>query len=190
MILFQLAVCVVLTLCLTSATLQASFSSNTTQCVKANNTSARKKLRLNREIFSIPKAASPTHTRVIRLYCRTGYLMAAYNRRLQGTTDIKNNQTWFELQSYGQSIVRLKSLGTGKYLAINWQGKPKMQGRLREESLFRTKLERNGFHSFASHKYYLRHRHDLFIGIKKNGSVKTPLTTMPGQTAVQFIVLY
>lgn len=36
----------------------------------------------------------------------------------------------FELQSYGQSIVRLKSLGTGKYLAINWQGKTKMQVRL------------------------------------------------------------
>ena len=47
-----------------------------------------------------------------------------------------------------------------------------------------------GFHSFASHKYYRRHRHDLFIGIKKNGSFKAPLSTLPGQTAVQFMVLH
>lgn len=96
----QLAVCVVFTLCLTSAAHQASISSNETnvdwkihKCVKENGTAARKRLRLNREIFSIPKVASPTHTRVIRLYCRTGYLMEASNKRLQGTTDIKSNQS-------------------------------------------------------------------------------------------------
>lgn len=56
-----------------------------------------------------------------------------------------------------------------------------------DDCLFKEVEEENYFHSFASHKYYNNRKHDIFIGIKTNGDIKSPRTTAPGQKAVLFI---
>lgn len=58
-----------------------------------------------------------------------------------------------------------------------------------DNSLFKEVAEENFFHSFSSHKYYNKNKHDVFLGLKSNGDIKSPRITGPGQKAVMFLYL-
>ncbi|XP_032228975.1 fibroblast growth factor 1 [Nematostella vectensis] len=169
---------------------QSTDQSRRPKCTRVKTTTSGSEMRLTKRHLHIYDAC-PTHTRRVRLFCRTGWILQGKtDKKLCGTTNTTSHQTLFDLESYGRSIVRLKHVQSQRYIAINHKGRLLMQGSLQDDSLFKTKHEENGFHSFASRKFSLRHRHDLFIGIQKNGFCKPPKRTFPGQTAVQFIILF
>jgi len=95
----------------------------------------------------------------------------------------------FELQSFGPSIVRIRSIETGNFLAIDSKGVLQTKKNATDECLFYQNHEENLFLSFASFKYYMNEHYDMFISIKKNGEVKQATSTLPGQDAIQFIAL-
>ncbi|XP_068696116.1 fibroblast growth factor 1-like [Montipora foliosa] len=99
------------------------------------------------------------------------------------------NYVEFELQSFGPSIMRLKSIKTKKFLAINSEGLLHTRMDESKDCLFYQYHEKNLFVSFASFKYYMKEHYDMFLGIKRNGKVKVPSSTLPGQDSVQFMVL-
>ena len=43
--------------------------------------------------------------------------------------------------------------------------------------------------NYASHKFYMRKVHDMFLGIQKKGHVKPACKTKYGQIAIQFQVV-
>ena len=58
-----------------------------------------------------------------------------------------------------------------------------------EDCLFYQNHEENLFVSFASFKYYMNEHYDMFLSVKRNGEVKQPFSTLPGQDSIQFITL-
>ncbi|XP_068696118.1 fibroblast growth factor 1-like [Montipora capricornis] len=149
-------------------------------------------LRINYEIFQVA-SKGPSHVEIVQLFCKTGYFLAldvsARKNRVVGTVNQSSENTFFEFQSFGTSIVRLRNLATGRFLAINSNGRVVTQAKTCDDSIFQTIYEENYFHTFTSHKYFRYKHHDLFLGIKQNGRCKSPKLTIPGQISVQFILL-
>lgn len=156
------------------------------------NESLRIPIRINFQIFKVA-SKTPSHVQIVQLFCKTGYFLAlnvsAERNRVLGTVNQSSENTFFECQSFGTSIVRLRNLVTGRFLAINSNGRVVTQAKSSEDSIFKTTHEENHFHTFTSHKYFKQERHDLFLGIKKNGRCKPPKLTFPGQMSVQFMIL-
>ncbi|XP_015759177.1 PREDICTED: fibroblast growth factor 1-like isoform X1 [Acropora digitifera] len=164
----------------------------------------------------------PTNSKRIRLFGRVGlFLHVNANGTVSGSLNQNSQFVKFEIQSFGPSIVRVKNVETGKFLAINSKGilqtranckcsygsrevkeatrvKLVNVGRRGEinavsdgsiDCLFYQNHEENLFVSFASFKYYMREQYDMFLSIKRNGEVKQPTSTLPGQDSIQFIAL-
>ncbi|CAB3991578.1 fibroblast growth factor 1-like [Paramuricea clavata] len=96
----------------------------------------------------------------------------------------------FELQSFGPSIIRIKSLATNYYLVMKKNGLftgDKRAGTL--QSLFRETHQYNAFNSYASVKYFHKYHYDMYIGIKHNGKMKRAMKTHRVQSATQFVVI-
>lgn len=132
----------------------------------------------------------PTNRRRIRLFGRVGlFLHCTRNGTVSGSLNRHSTYVKFELQSFGPSIVRIQSIGTGKFFAINSKGILHTRGEATDECLFYQNHEENLFLSFASFKYYMKEHYDMFISIKRNGEVKQATSTLPGQDSIQFIAL-
>lgn len=156
------------------------------------NDSLRIPIRINFQIFKVA-SKTPSHVQIVQLFCKTGYFLAlnvsSERNRVLGTVNQSSENTFFECQSFGTSIVRLRNLVTGRFLAINSKGRVVTQAKTSDDSIFKTTHEENHFHTFTSHKYFKQERHDLFLGIKKNGRCKPPKLTFAGQMSVQFMIL-
>lgn len=71
--------------------------------------------------------AAPTHKRLARLWSKLRFHLAVLsNGTLQGVNDTYcqlTNRCLFELQSCGTSLIRIKHVESGLYVAINKAGK-------------------------------------------------------------------
>ncbi|KAJ7363452.1 hypothetical protein OS493_009606 [Desmophyllum pertusum] len=161
-------------------------------CIKSHNESASSHIRINYQIFKVA-SKTPSYVQIVQLFCKTGYFLSlndtAKKNRIIGIVNQSSESTFFESQSLGTSIVRLRNVVSGRFLAINSRGRIITQAKVSDESIFKTMYEENYFHTFTSHKYFKNKRHDLFLGIKQNGRCKSPKLTFPGQISVQFILL-
>ncbi|RMX46030.1 hypothetical protein pdam_00002079 [Pocillopora damicornis] len=143
-----------------------------------------------KEASPITLTQRPTNSRRIRLFGRVGlFLHCNANGTVSGSLNRHSSYVKFELQSFGPSIVRIRSIGTGKFFAINSKGILHTIGEATDECLFYQNHEENLFLSFASFKYYMKEHYDMFISIKRNGEVKQATSTLPGQDSIQFIAL-
>ncbi|XP_020610812.1 fibroblast growth factor 1-like [Orbicella faveolata] len=132
----------------------------------------------------------PTNSKRVRLFGRVGlFLHCNVNGTVSGSLNQLSMFVKFELQSFGPSIVRIRSIETGNFLAIDSKGVLQTKKNATDECLFYQNHEENLFVSFASFKYYMNEHYDMFISIKKNGEVKQATSTLPGQDAIQFIAL-
>ncbi|XP_068696114.1 fibroblast growth factor 1-like [Montipora foliosa] len=133
---------------------------------------------------------SPTNFEKVTLLSRVGlFLHVNENGTVSGSLNLHSPFVKFELQSFGPSIVRVKSTKTKKFLAISSEGLLHTRTDESRDCLFYQNHEENLFVSFASFKYYMKEHYDMFLGIKRNGEVKLPSSTLPGQDSVQFMVL-
>ncbi|KAJ7363451.1 hypothetical protein OS493_009605 [Desmophyllum pertusum] len=132
----------------------------------------------------------PTNSKQVRLFGRVGlFLYCNSNGTVSGSLSQLSNFVKFELQSFGPSIVRIRSIESGKFLAIDSKGVLQTKKTATDECLFYQNHEENLFVSFASFKYYMSEHYDMFISVKRNGEVKQATSTLPGQDAIQFIAL-
>ncbi|XP_067050965.1 fibroblast growth factor 1-like isoform X3 [Acropora muricata] len=132
----------------------------------------------------------PTNSKRIRLFGRVGlFLHVNANGTVSGSLNQNSQFVKFEIQSFGPSIVRVKNVETGKFLAINSKGILQTRSDGSIDCLFYQNHEENLFVSFASFKYYMREQYDMFLSIKRNGEVKQPTSTLPGQDSIQFLAL-
>ncbi|XP_032228972.2 uncharacterized protein LOC116612413 isoform X2 [Nematostella vectensis] len=137
---------------------------------------------------------TPSTTRIVKMFCRVGRFLAMNeNGTISGTLSQGVNET-FELQSYGPSIVRIRHVKTGFFIAMDRRGRLRAKRvseitALTREANFFQKHEENLFVSFASEKFYMRNAFDMFLGLRKGGDPRNPTQTLPGQEAVQFLLL-
>ncbi|CAH3032296.1 unnamed protein product [Porites lobata] len=133
----------------------------------------------------------PTTSTHCKIFCRSGYhLQILPNGVVKGTLDQDSKYVVFEMQSFGTSLVRLKSITTGRYLTMRRNGTLRgLRNQNKRDSLFKETHEQNAFHSYASHRYFRRQPHDMLVGIKRNGQIKRATKTLHGQTATQFLVI-
>ncbi|XP_032228974.1 fibroblast growth factor 9 isoform X4 [Nematostella vectensis] len=135
---------------------------------------------------------TPSTTRIVKMFCRVGRFLAMNeNGTISGTLSQGVNET-FELQSYGPSIVRIRHVKTGFFIAMDRRGRlraKRVSESRRWDTFFYQQLEHNLFQSFSSTKYYKENPYDMFIGLKRSGLTKNGLGTLPGQDSVQFLIL-
>ncbi|XP_031566983.1 fibroblast growth factor 1-like [Actinia tenebrosa] len=133
----------------------------------------------------------PTNREHCKIFCRSGYhLQILPNGLVRGTVMQSSKHVLFEMQSFGPSLVKIKSVATGRYLSMRRDGSLRATRHSNSrETIFKETHEMNAFHSYASHKYYRETPHDMLVGIKRNGEVKRATRTMHGQTATQFLVI-
>lgn len=141
-----------------------------------------------KERGSLNLTRSPTYYKKVTLFARVGlFLHVNANGTISGSFNQQSEFVKFELQSFGPSIVRIRSVKTGKFLAINSKGTLQTRKDATEDCLFYQNHEENLFVSFASFKYYMNEHYDMFLSVKRNGEVKQPFSTLPGQDSIQFI---
>ncbi|XP_032229003.1 fibroblast growth factor 1 [Nematostella vectensis] len=142
-----------------------------------------------RSILSLTK--KPTNKVRCTIFCRSGYhLQILPTGLVRGTLDQRSKYIHFEMQSFGPSLVKLKSVATGRYLSMKRDGALRTTKHLRSrETIFQEIHELNAFHSYASHRYFMQNPHDMLVAIKRNGQIKRATKTKPGQTATQFLVI-
>ncbi|XP_078373193.1 fibroblast growth factor 1-like [Oculina patagonica] len=132
----------------------------------------------------------PTNSKQVRLFGRVGlFLYCNANGTVSGSLNQFSKFVKFELQSFGPSVVRIRSIETGQFLAMDSKGVLETTKDATDDCLFYQNHEENLFVSFASFKYYMSEHYDMFISIKRNGEVKQATSTLPGQDAIQFIAL-
>lgn len=125
---------------------------------------------------------------VVRLYCRTrSYLSVSKDRVLGRHPNKASDEDIFQIESYGNSIIRLKNVKVNKYLKMTKTGHIELTTKKSEDSLFFQHLEETNYITFSSEKYYIYTKHDLFISVKRNGKIRLAGNTEPGQRSSQFL---
>ncbi|XP_065057193.1 fibroblast growth factor 1-like isoform X2 [Rhopilema esculentum] len=134
--------------------------------------------------------ALPTNVMRCRIFCRSGlYLQLLPNGLVKGTRNQYDPHILLELQSFGPSLVRIKSVYSSRYLTIDAAGKLKTQHPQLQDSLFKEVQEENSYNSYSSYKYFYDEPYDIFVGLRSTGQIKKTWKAYPGQIATQFLVI-
>lgn len=130
-------------------------------------------------------SASYTNCMVVRLISENNFYIAVRDKLVKGfhRFSLKSGEGFFELQTFGPSIVRLQDTKSGKYLSMTKRGDVTvMKKKYDKDTLFREVLEENNYYTLASHHYYIDAKHDFFIYVNKNGKVLPGWRPKPGKT--------
>lgn len=126
-----------------------------------------KNIKTNKDFGQL--SPSYTNCQVVKILS-FGRFLKVDGRVVRGYEDL-SSASLFEIQSYGKSIVRIWDQKSEKYLRITRRGDVGLTKHKDEDTLFRKTFEENDKDTFASHKYYLHKKHDLFLSTNHNGKV-------------------
>ncbi|EDO37008.1 predicted protein [Nematostella vectensis] len=136
---------------------------------------------------------TPTFRRKVKLYCKTGFhLVMLPGGTLKGSlsANITSMYGLFELESYGRSLIRVKSVPHDMYIAISNTGQVYATANTSVETLLRETRAENYFHTFSSYQYNGEDRHkQWYLAIKQNGHVKNASTVLKQHRSHQFQVV-
>ncbi|XP_027043517.1 fibroblast growth factor 4-like [Pocillopora verrucosa] len=139
--------------------------------------------------------AAPTHKRLARLWSKLRFHLAVLsNGTLQGVNDTYcqlTNRCLFELQSCGTSLIRIKHVESGLYVAINKAGKVYTTTKSHKlDTMFVQELLPNDFFVFWSERTYRKTKRLMYLALKKNGATKNALKTSSKHKSVHFMVMH
>ncbi|CAH3188257.1 unnamed protein product [Porites evermanni] len=129
----------------------------------------------------------PTTSTHCKIFCRSGYhLQILPNGVVKGTLDQDSKYVVFEMQSFGTSLVRLKSITTGRYLTMRRNGTLRGLKNLSEQGGEPTT---NSTHIWRRRRWRRSVGQTCFQSLERNGQIKRATKTLHGQTATQFLVI-
>lgn len=136
-------------------------------------------------------AQTPSYVSNVRLHGKTHmFLQITQDGAVSGATQCDNNvYTKLEVQSMGNGMKRIKGIETGRFLAINGNGKLYSTTTPSDETIFKQELQSSSYNTFASVKYYRTSLYDAFISIGKNGVARNASGTNKNQNKVKFLLL-
>lgn len=138
--------------------------------------------------------APPTHRRMARLWSKLGFHLAVLsNGTLHGVNNSYCQQTrrcLFELQSCGTSVIRIKNIRSGLFIAINKAGNVYTTTKsYKADTMLIQELHSNGFTVFWSDRIYSKKRSMMFLALKKSGAMKNASKPKLKHKSVQFMVM-
>ncbi|XP_031563691.1 fibroblast growth factor 1-like [Actinia tenebrosa] len=97
----------------------------------------------------------------------------------------------FELQSYGPSVIRIKSVAHQRFIAIDQNGKVYSTENATVSTVLLETQRLNSFHSFSSYMYHGKGMHkNWYLAIKRNGHMKNAGKVLRHHKSYQFQVLH
>ncbi|XP_068687999.1 fibroblast growth factor 22-like [Montipora foliosa] len=137
----------------------------------------------------------PTHSRLAHLWSKLRFHLAMlFNGTVHGVNDSycqENNQCLFELQSCAPSIVRIKHVTSGRFIAIS-SITAKVYTTLKShkhDTLLIQELLPNGFTVFHSARRNREGQESMFLALKKNGAPKNASKTSQSHKSAHFMVM-
>jgi len=153
-----------------------------------------KRRKRNKDVLHI----APTHMRTVRLKSKTGFFLEIQpSGKVTGHVN-KTKYTKMELQVITPHVKRIKSVATGRYLAINRKGKVISKGVSDNETYFFEELSENYDYLYCSIKYPKTDSGlSWYVGLKRSRSRKTlqgrakrASRTLPGDSATHFSIFF
>lgn len=131
-------------------------------------------------------ALLPDYRRLTRLYCMNGghHLQLLPDGTVQGQRDDRDVHTFLKLRAVDKGVVVIKGEETGRYLAMNSEGRLYSSPTVNEECHFLEKLEENHYNTYQPQKY---EEMNWYVALKKNGKPKLGPRTHIGQKAIFFL---
>lgn len=131
-------------------------------------------------------ALLPDYRRLTRLYCMNGghHLQLLPDGTVQGQRDDRDVHTFLKLRAVDKGVVVIKGKETGRYLAMNSEGRLYSSPTVNEECHFLEKLEENHYNTYQPQKY---EEMNWYVALKKNGKPKLGPRTHIGQKAIFFL---
>jgi len=138
--------------------------------------------------------APPTHRRMALLWSKLGFHLAVLsNGTLHGVNSTycqRTRRCLFELQSCGTSVIRIKNVQSGLFVAISKAGKVYTTMKSHKaDTMLVQELRSNGFTVFWSERIYRKKRTMMFLALKKNGAIKRACKPELKHKSVQFTVM-
>lgn len=138
---------------------------------------------------------APTHKRLVLLWSKLRFhLTVLSNETLHGVNDTycqPARRCLFELQSCGTSLIRIKHVKTGVYVAINKAGKVYTTRKSHKlDTMFVQELLPNNFVVFWSERTYKKMKRTRYLALKKNGAIKNASKTSSKHKSAHFMVMY
>uniref|UniRef100_A0A8C3ALK6 Fibroblast growth factor n=1 Tax=Cyclopterus lumpus TaxID=8103 RepID=A0A8C3ALK6_CYCLU len=121
-----------------------------------------------------------------RLYCMNGghHLQMLPDGTVQGQREEGDAHTVLKLKAVDRGVVVVQGTETGRYLAMNDEGRLYSSHTVTDECYFLEKLEENHYNTYVSQKYQVR---NWYVALKKNGRPKLGPRTHIGQKAIFFL---
>ncbi|KAL9957706.1 hypothetical protein ACROYT_G034637 [Oculina patagonica] len=163
----------------------------------------RPKLRGNNQVLRRYKVTSrdcdqhapPTYRRLALLWSKVGFHLAVLsNGTLHGVNSSYCRQTrrcLFELQACSTSVIRIKHVQSGLYVAINKAGRIYTTLKSHKpDTMLVQEILSNGFTVFWSERTYRKSKAMMFLALKKNGAAKNASKPILKHKSVQFTVCF
>eukprot|EP00112_Aurelia_sp_Birch-Aquarium-sp1_P002195 Seg1236.4 transcript_id=Seg1236.4/GoldUCD/mRNA.D3Y31 product="Fibroblast growth factor 1" protein_id=Seg1236.4/GoldUCD/D3Y31 len=137
------------------------------------------------------KHAYPSNWGNFVLYCKTGWLLQVLpNGVVNGTRNINDPYAALQIQVLGPTLVRIKGIESGRYVAVSARGRLVSKRYPSKETLFQEEILENHYHTFSSDIYPKKKKNGQtgwYIGIRKNGWPKRASKARIGETCLQFL---
>ncbi|KAM4620713.1 putative fibroblast growth factor 1 [Polymixia lowei] len=123
------------------------------------------------------------HQSLIRLYCQNGghHLRILADGTVTGSRQDNSPYDILRVKAVSVGVVVVKGEETGRYLAMNKDGRLYGSQALNDECYFLEKYEENHYNTYRSQKY------NWYVGLKRTGKPKAGPNTHQGQKAVYFL---
>lgn len=118
-----------------------------------------------------------------RLYCQNGgyHLRILPDGAVSGGRQENDPYDILRLKAVSVGVVVIKGERTGRYLAMNKDGRLYGSQVLNDECYFVEKYEENHYNTYCSQKY------NWYVGLKRSGQPKPGPNTHQGQKAIFFL---
>lgn len=123
------------------------------------------------------------HQTLTRLYSQNGgyHLRILPDGTVSGGRQENDRYDILRLKAVSVGVVVIKGEMTGRYLAMNKNGRLYGSQALNDECYFLEKYEENHYNTYCSQKY------NWYVGLKRNGQPKAGPDTHQGQKAIFFL---
>lgn len=154
--------------------------------------------RLRKKRKSDPIYEQPTNRREVRLLSKTGFFLEVLPSGKVGGNINKTKYTKMEIQVFSTHVKRIKSVATGKYVAISKNGKVVAKDTADLETFLFEEVSEHFQHLYSSIKYpKSKSRLSWYLGLKRRhgrrslqGRVKRASKTLAGDSATHFSIFY
>lgn len=129
-------------------------------------------------------------TTEVKLFAKNHWFLRVHlDGKVSGTREQTSNEVTLLLQSLGKGFVHIFSPEARRYIAMESTGTLFSTRNKTNSTIFKHVKEKNGFHTFSSHKYYRETPHDMYIALQKDGIPRKGNKTCRLHKGSQFLII-